>query len=259
MHFGGSIANLEKNDALTITKNHLRKKSADIALESTSSYIRKKGYYEEAYYLNINADGKCVHPAIKQMYGLNACVASAEANPPAPYAIGSIYADPTGNTYYLYEQWFSDSACTMPVTNTYADYSSFIAICDPAYQELDIVRSEPLNPTTDNLGYSLFIYNTSPNCYTNNYENGVIEASYGKLNDCLQTSNPDDDPTAGDLMFTSCSSTGFVINTYSSTNGTCAGTVETVTLDSTTACLTNDNTINGWALGYLNYGCSTVV
>jgi hypothetical protein len=128
MHFGGSIANLPVTPS---AQNHLRKESVDVALES-SAYIRKNGFYEAAVYNSVNAAGKCVHPEFKQIYAVNVCIASAVENPPAPYAIGTIFADSTGNTYYLYEQWFSDSTCTHAVTpNTYSDYSSFIAICDP--------------------------------------------------------------------------------------------------------------------------------
>jgi hypothetical protein len=261
MHFGGSIATLADKKVTAAVKNHLRQENVDIAVESSSTYIRKKGFYESAYYNDMNTAGKCVHPEVKQIYGLNVCVATAMEGAPSSYVIGSIFADPTGNTYYLYEQWFQDSACSIAVTpNTYADYSSFIAICDPSWQELDVVRSEPMNPSTDNLGYTVSLYTSQSDCLTNSYQSGVVEAVYGKLGECLQASDPNDDPTAGDVQFVSCSSAGgFVINIYSSTDGSCEGDpTDTYTLDSTTVCTENDYTVNGWALGYINYGCSTV-
>jgi hypothetical protein len=252
--------NEEKNVPLAVSlaaPNHLRQET--ISLESSNNYVKMKGFLEDAAYSGMNADGKCVHPQFKFITALNVCGAASDTIVPAPgpYYMYTIYADPTGNTYYYYDQYFSDSTCTMSVTPLTYVGSNYIAICNE-FNELYFARDEPMNPATDNLGYTILTYDTSSNCMTNSYQNGLLEAQYGKLNVCLQVSETSTDPTAGDIEFTSCSpTTGLVTTTYSSTDGTCTGTSTSTTLSPSNACLTADA---GWYYtGYTNFGCSTVV
>jgi hypothetical protein len=267
------VADGEKNTARKIRFSHgsdmvtmnlpLVKKSAPlnlrqenlpaISLESSNNYVKVKGFQEEAIYSGMNSGGKCIHPQWKFVSALNTCGAASDTTLGAYYMI-TTYADPTGNTYYFYDQYFSDSACTVATTELMYEDSAYIAICTD-YDELYIARDYPLNPATDNLGFTLLTYTTQANCMTNNYEMGVLEAQYGKLNVCIQTSDSED-PTAGDVKFTSCSSvTGFVTTTYSSTDGTCSGT-ETVTTLPPGTCVSEPL---GSYVGYMNYGCSTMV
>jgi hypothetical protein len=226
-----------------------------ISLEASNNYVKMKGFLEDAIYSDMNSDGKCIHPQYKFISALNVCAAASDTTLGAFY-METVYADPTGNTYYFYDQYFSDSACSMSTTELMYEGSALIAICQ--YTELYFARDYPLNPATDNLGFTLLTYNTASNCMTNNYQMGVLESQYAKVGQCIQISDPNDDPTAGDIEFTSCSpTTGLVTTTYSSTDGTCTGTSTSTTLSSSNACLTPDS--SGYYMGYTNYGCSTVV
>jgi hypothetical protein len=233
-------------------------------LASSNQYVKEKGYFEEAYYAGTSPSNsmKCVSPQYKYVYVLNTCVVSSE---PGVWYIDMAYADPQGNTYYLYEQEYLDSACTMTSGSPFLLYQSYILICedleDPSpdddffYNDHSLFHTiaEPLNPTTDTMGVSYLNYNTQANCQTNNYAMGVFESAYYHLNECFPASTGS---SGYDFMFTSCSTTGLMMSTFTSTDGKCTGTSTPSTSTQADMCMGTSASPFLYASGWLNFGCT---
>jgi hypothetical protein len=232
-------------------------------LSTSNQYVEQYGFFEEAYYtktLSANPS-KCASPNYKYTFGLNVCVPWNDGSSYVNY----VYADPAGNTYYVYEQDYTDSNCQVLDGDVYLLWSEYILICtdlpDPTFDD-DFFYNDyslfnaipfPLNPVTDNLGVSYLQYNSQTNCQTNDYSVGVYESSYYKLNLCYgagSTGNVD----SSDVMFTGCnSSTGLSMNTFTSTDGTCSGTWTPSSIMHSDMCAQDAFFL--YSMGWLNFGC----
>lgn len=210
-----------------------------------SPIIKMYGSFEMVLYAN----GDCTDAVYKGVLGINVCTLSAPDHS-GQYTKGTVYAYPEWNYYEIDAQYFSDSACTNLLST---DYTSLpILICDD--NQLDHVISEPLSPTGDNLGYSFLLYDTQSNCANNNYQVGVTEAVYGLLGTCLEG-----DSSTGevDSVVSSCNSNQIVVDYYTSTDGSCTGTVTSDTLTASDVCTTSDSTLLDNYFGYSNFGCAS--
>jgi hypothetical protein len=247
---------------------HLRTEShgnLSFSLLSTSNqYVKQYGFFEEAYYTKTSSSSpsKCAAPVFKYTFGLDVCVPWYDGTS----YVNFVYADPAGNTYYVYEQDYLDSNCQTLDGDVYLLWAEYILICtdlpDPTvdddffYNDYSLFNAIPytLNPVTDNLGVSYLQYSSQTNCQTNNYAVGVYEATYYKLNVCYSagsTGNIDN----SDVMFTGCSSsTGLSMNTFSTNDGTCGGGTPTPSsLMHSDMCATNAFYL--YSMGWLNFGC----
>mmetsp|Transcript_7574 Transcript_7574/g.8256 ORF Transcript_7574/g.8256 Transcript_7574/m.8256 type:complete len:275 (+) Transcript_7574:41-865(+) len=211
-----------------------------------SPIIKMYGYFEIVLYAN----GDCTNAVYKGVLGFNICTLSADPDHSEQYTKATVYAYPEWNYYEIDAQYFSDSACTNLLSTDYTTLP--ILICDDS--QLDHVISKPLSPTGDNLGYTFLLYDTQSNCLTNNYQVGVMEAEYGILGTCIEG-----DSSTGevDSVVSSCNSNQVVINSYTSTDGSCSGTVTSQTVTTADVCENSDDTLLDNYLGYSNFGCAS--
>jgi hypothetical protein len=244
-------------------KSNLRTEANSYASVSLTGQSQG-GFFEEAYYAGINEmEDQCIHPQFKYLYVLNQCVTSAVTG---QSFYDQAVIDSQGNTYYVYETTYSDTACTQVVgSGPELLYEQKILICkdlhddnaledDLFYNDYSLfhTRNYPLNPQHDNMGFTFLSYNTQGNCQTNNYHNGVYESSYYHFNECMESW------TGGvDTMAVSCSTNGLVMNEYSTTDGTCGGIpTETVTYMHNAMCTESAPYL--YTSGWLNFACMGV-
>jgi hypothetical protein len=232
-------------------KTSLRTVSNSVSL--TNTYVNEKGFYEIAVYGKISSSGKCQFPVAKFIYAIDICATT--DNQPGYWVVDYVYADPTGNTYYEYEQLFSDSSCSTPSQDPVYTSNEYILICqgNNVYGwTLYHTRQQLLDPLYDNLGFTWLTYDSSSDCLANNYAVGALEALYLRLNACYPATNG-----GGDIKYTSCDqSTGLTIVNYYSTDGSCSGTSETVVMTSADTCTDGSSSL-GYYLGWFNFVCST--
>lgn len=227
-------------------KKSLREESMDLATASSSTTVVKKNGWMEVVAYDYEWYKDCKHPWFKDVADLNTCGLSQDGT---NYGMISVMAYPDWNKYVLTQSYYSDSACTQP-TGQYVDYSAPILIC--SWDVLYHVIPAPLNPVTDNLnGFAYGIFNSVNNC-TSGSVDGLLEVYYLKLNFCYSTSS-------NDVKFSSCSSDGLTVKTYSTTNGSCGGSaISTDVWASSDVCTTNgvsELTSGWWFSGPATFVC----
>jgi hypothetical protein len=200
------------------------------------SMPKVNGWYETVTY-NRN---DCTRPWYKDIYVLNTCGWSAAYN---AYVIAKVVAD-TVYRYYTTTIYIYDSNGCDNLTSQYVNYASILLCNSKNYNH---VIDGPLNPWKDNLGgFALGIFNSQTNCQEQNVD-GLLEAGYQKLNHCWGS-------VEGDFMYTSCSAQTLVKNVYSSTDGSCTGTVNTYYMQQSDMCQAPDASLSVFG-GYYTWVC----
>lgn len=219
---------------------------------STTGWLKETaGYYEAVSYLGGKVSNECVDPVMKVNYAINVCAPSFSQS--GQYMLAWLYADAQANTYYAYNQFFSDPSCDTALTQPALQFQRPILICSQPDQtgwELNHIISKPLDPVTDNLGIALLVYDTQSNCQANNFNQGVLESLYARLNYCYKSKN-------GDFLYSDCSSSSLTITQYTSTDGSCTGTPTVTILNSGNTCMSGDKNVAGSYLGWETWGCAT--
>lgn len=216
----------------------LREASANI---KTTAEVNKKGWFESVIYSSTWYKN-CKHPWYKDVGLIGTC---ALADDLGNYTTLGVTAYTDSRAYYLTQSLYSDPACTQEVYWHTKSYPILICSQDTLFH----VIPAPLNPKTDNLnGFAYGIYSSVSAC-TDGSADGLLEASYLKLNFCYQSDT-------GDIMWTSCTSSGLTQVTYSSTDGTCTGTASApVTWTSADTCSGTDLGSGWWFGGPSTFVC----
>jgi hypothetical protein len=232
------------------------KKSSNLRTESVQSgsggaTFKVHGYAETVAY----GHKDCSHANWKDNTLLNTCAWSDRY---LFYIRMSAMADPTNHNYYNSLNAFTTSDCSgspmwsLPTTTK-------ILICD-AYKNLYHAIPYALDPMTDNLqGFALGVFKTQQSCQNPQRAASLLESTYQRLNRCVPSWDNSNTATFnGDFMYTSCTPEMITYTVYSSTDGTCTGTMTNYQITTSDMCANPNYSLEVYS-GYLTWICESTM